>query len=71
MTGRVHCSVSSPASEDVVELLSEPSSGQAVEVKVDSHIAVEHQKYYRVIQVSFGNAPQCLIIKQSQKHGQI
>ena len=43
MTGRVHCGVSSPAYEDVVELLSEPSSGQAVEVKIDSHIAVEHQ----------------------------
>ena len=41
MTGRVHCGLSSPASEDVVELLSEPSSGQAVEVKIDSHIAEE------------------------------
>ena len=71
MTGRVHCGLSSPASENVVGLLSEPSSGQAVEIKIDSHIAVEHQKYYRVIQVSFGNAPQCLIIKQRPKHGQI
>ena len=71
MTGRVHCGISSPASDDVVELLTEPSSGQAVEVKIDSRVAEEQQKYYRAIQVPFGKATHCLIINQSHKHEKI
>ena len=71
MTGRVHCGISSPASDDVVELLSEPSSGQTVEVEIYSHIAGEHQNNYRVIQVSVGNATECLYINQTPNHDKI